>query len=105
MKVLVDTRGSEPSRNLPSCATDCGPLQTNPSTIKITSALPNTLIVAANTVQGAKTDFLLCVCAVRWGMPIFTIDQDFKRYSQYLPIKLYEPRNELPRGSSADFSQ
>jgi predicted nucleic acid-binding protein len=40
-------------------------------------------------VQGSNTDFLICACAVGRSMPIFTMDKDFVRFSEYLPIQLY----------------
>jgi predicted nucleic acid-binding protein len=40
-------------------------------------------------IQGSNVDFLLCAVAVSRMMPIFTSDLDFRRYAQYLPIKLH----------------
>ena len=66
-------------------------------------AFPNLPLVAAdyeraaeffNTcrrqgVQGSNTDFLICAIAARRQMPIFTVDDDFKRFEAHLPAKLY----------------
>jgi predicted nucleic acid-binding protein len=40
-------------------------------------------------VQGSHTDFLICAIATRLKLDIYTSDQDFSRYSKYLPISLY----------------
>lgn len=40
-------------------------------------------------VQGSNTDFLICAVAVRRAMPIFTTDQDFERFSHYIPLSLF----------------
>jgi hypothetical protein len=40
-------------------------------------------------VQGSHTDFLICAVATRLKLDIYTSDQDFSRYSKYLPISLY----------------
>ena len=39
-------------------------------------------------IQGANTDFLICATANRRNYEIFTTDQDFIGFSQYLPIVL-----------------
>lgn len=49
-------------------------------------------------VQGSNTDFLLCAVAVRNQMSIFTTDQDFTIFQQYLPIHLHRVR----QGSQPD---
>jgi predicted nucleic acid-binding protein len=41
-------------------------------------------------IQGSHTDFLICACAVTWKASILTKDQDFKLYSKYIPIELYQ---------------
>lgn len=41
-------------------------------------------------IQGSHTDFLICACAVTWKASILTKDKDFKLYSQYIPIELYQ---------------
>jgi len=43
-------------------------------------------------IQGSNTDFLLCAVSVRHGMPIFTIDQDFKHFLRVISIKLHPVR-------------
>ena len=43
-----------------------------------------------NGVQGSTIDFLICSVAYHLSMLIFTIDNDFKLYKNYLPIKLFE---------------
>ena len=40
-------------------------------------------------IQGEHTDFLICAVAMRRGMPIFTVDKDFKGYAKVLPINLH----------------
>ena len=39
-------------------------------------------------VQGSNTDFLICAVSYRNRFPIFTIDQDFEKFSKYVPIVL-----------------
>ncbi len=41
-------------------------------------------------VQGSHIDYLLCAVAVKHNLLLFTLDQDFIRYSKHLPIKLYK---------------
>lgn len=41
-----------------------------------------------NGIQGANTDFLICATANRRNYEIFTTDEDFVNFSQYLPIVL-----------------
>ncbi|MBI5787452.1 MAG: PIN domain-containing protein [Candidatus Schekmanbacteria bacterium] len=43
-----------------------------------------------NGIQGSATDFLICSVAYCLEMFIFTLDNDFKVYKNYLPIKLFE---------------
>lgn len=43
----------------------------------------------ANGVQGSNTDFLICAVSINHHMPIFTMDQDFELYKQWLPIQLF----------------
>lgn len=45
---------------------------------------------SASGIQGSATDFLICAAAHRYGASIFTLDQDFERYAEVLPIKLYK---------------
>ena len=40
-------------------------------------------------IQGSNTDFLICALGARHRMPIFTVDEDFRRFAQQLPIELY----------------
>ncbi len=40
-------------------------------------------------VQGSHVDFLICSVAFKNVWKIFTSDQDFLRYQQYLPLELY----------------
>ncbi len=44
----------------------------------------------ARGIQGSNTDFLICAAAVRNRLAIFTTDFDFVRFSEHLPITLYE---------------
>lgn len=41
-------------------------------------------------VQGSATDFLLCAVAVRRRLAILTTDDDFRRFSEVLPIRLHK---------------
>jgi predicted nucleic acid-binding protein len=43
----------------------------------------------ANGVQGSNTDFLICAVSINHHLPIFSMDQDFEMYRQWLPIHLY----------------
>lgn len=45
-------------------------------------------ICRAKGIQGSTIDFLICAVAYSESMFIFTVDNDFKSYSKYLPIKL-----------------
>ena len=45
-------------------------------------------ICRRNGIQGANTDFLICAAANLRNYEIFTTDQDFINFSQYLPIIL-----------------
>jgi hypothetical protein len=40
-------------------------------------------------IQGGHIDFLICAVASRNKIPIFTCDNDFKRYSKTIKIELY----------------
>ena len=40
-------------------------------------------------VQGSHVDFLICAVAANHDLLIFTADQDFAHYAQYLPIRLF----------------
>ncbi|MBI5705428.1 MAG: PIN domain-containing protein [Armatimonadetes bacterium] len=41
-------------------------------------------------IQGSNTDFLICSVAIARDLSIFTLDKDFERYAEVLPIKLYK---------------
>ena len=43
-------------------------------------------------VQGSHIDFLICAAATRRGLPIFTLDKDFARYSKLLGFAMHVPR-------------
>ena len=43
-------------------------------------------------IQGSNTDFLICACAHRHNLSIFTTDHDFHLYQELLPIRLHEIR-------------
>ncbi|MGK2906105.1 MAG: PIN domain-containing protein [Desulfuromonadales bacterium] len=43
-------------------------------------------------IQGSNTDFLLCALSARHDLTIFTVDGDFKRYADYLPVRLHDLR-------------
>ena len=45
----------------------------------------------AKGVQGSNTDFLICAASINHQLPIFSIDNDFKMYCQWLPLTLYSP--------------
>lgn len=41
-----------------------------------------------NGVQGSNTDFLICAASVNYHLSIFTVDNDFTYFTNYLPISL-----------------
>lgn len=43
-------------------------------------------------IAGSTVDFLICGVAMRRKMPIFTLDQDFSRYSKHLTLSLHQIR-------------
>ena len=43
-----------------------------------------------NGIQGSHADFLICAVAIRTNMTIYTNDKDFRHYSKYLALELYE---------------
>ena len=43
----------------------------------------------ANGVQGSNTDFLICAVSINHQLPIFSVDNDFQMYRQWLPVQLY----------------
>ena len=47
-------------------------------------------ICRKNGVQGSHVDFLICAVAVNNDLLIFTTDQDFLLYKNYLPIRLLD---------------
>jgi predicted nucleic acid-binding protein len=47
-------------------------------------------ICRKNGIQGSNTDFLICARAVRNNFEIFTVDDDFKEYKKYIPIKIFD---------------
>ena len=68
----------------------------------IMSAFPDTTILTsdyeraaqffnqcrANGIQGSHTDFLMASVCHRLKISLFTLDQDFKHYSKYIPLHL-----------------
>ena len=42
-------------------------------------------------IQGSHTDFLICACSAAWNVPILTRDQDYLRYAEHVPVRLYAP--------------
>ena len=40
-------------------------------------------------VQGSQIDFLICAVSARNKLPLFTYDQNFKRYKKYLDFQVY----------------
>lgn len=47
-------------------------------------------ICRKNGIQGSHTDFLICSVAAGNDFLIYTTDNDFPRYAQHLPIRLFE---------------
>lgn len=43
-------------------------------------------------VQGGSVDFLLCAIALRRKIAIFTVDADFRRYSEVVGVTLHQIR-------------
>jgi hypothetical protein len=35
-------------------------------------------------------DLLICVAAMRRGMPVYSIDADFRRLAEHIPVKLHK---------------
>jgi predicted nucleic acid-binding protein len=48
-------------------------------------------VLRAGGVASTPVDALLCAVAERVTVPIFTLDQDFERYSTVLGIELHRP--------------
>lgn len=46
-------------------------------------------ILRSKGIQGSAIDFIICAVAYRYSLLIYTIDNDFKHFIKYLPIKLY----------------
>jgi predicted nucleic acid-binding protein len=44
----------------------------------------------AQGIQGSHIDYLICAVAVRNGLAILTLDDDFKHFESYLPITLFK---------------
>jgi predicted nucleic acid-binding protein len=42
-------------------------------------------------IAGSAIDYLLCAVATERNWPIFTVDEDFRRYAKIIPIKLHLP--------------
>jgi predicted nucleic acid-binding protein len=49
-------------------------------------------ICRSNGIQGSNTDFLICAISANYMIPVLTIDHDFVHFRKYLPIVLYELR-------------
>lgn len=47
-------------------------------------------------IQGSPTDFLICAVAIRFDVPIFTTDRDFKRYAEATGVRLHTSRPSEP---------
>jgi predicted nucleic acid-binding protein len=47
-----------------------------------------------NGIQGSHTDFLICAVAAGNSMSIFTTDQDFHRYREYINLDIHTVREE-----------
>lgn len=44
----------------------------------------------AGGVAGSSIDYLICAVALRHGFSLFTVDADFGRYAQHLPLALHQ---------------
>ena len=44
-------------------------------------------------ITGSTIDFLICAVAASRKWPIFTTDEDFRRYARHLPIVLHQQRD------------
>lgn len=58
-------------------------------TIDYESAAEFSNLLRGKGIQGSAIDFLICSVAHRYSLLIYTLDDDFKYFSKYLPIKLY----------------
>lgn len=52
-------------------------------------------ICRAKGIQGSHIDFLICSVAANHKLSIFTVDQDFNIYADYLPITIYQGSNRV----------
>jgi predicted nucleic acid-binding protein len=43
-------------------------------------------------IAGSPVDFLICAVALRREWSIFTLDQDFARYSRHIPLRLFQQK-------------
>ena len=48
-------------------------------------------------IQGSHIDFLICSVAAGNGAAILTTDEDFRRYSNHIPVTLHKPRKRHRR--------
>lgn len=52
-------------------------------------------LLRSKGIQGSAIDFIICAVAYRHALLIYSIDQDFKHFSNHIPIKLYTAANQL----------
>lgn len=52
--------------------------------------------VRSKGIQGSHGDFIICAAAAEYDCQIMTLDQDFARYAEHLPISLYPVRALRP---------
>lgn len=65
------------------------PVRTEPHDYERAAEVSNTL--RAGGVASSPVDALLCAVAERVTVPVFTLDQDFERYSSLLGLDLHQP--------------
>ncbi len=58
-------------------------------TVDYESAAEFSNLSRSRGIQGSTIDFLICAVASRYSLLMYTLDEDFKHFSKYLPIKLY----------------
>lgn len=46
----------------------------------------------AKGISGSAIDLLICAVSGAYGAPIYTTDQDFRRYASVLKLKLHAPK-------------
>ena len=46
-------------------------------------------ICRAAGITGNPVDMLICACAIRHDVPIFTVDPDYDRYAKHLSLRLH----------------